>query len=157
MKSSEAPALDRRLGAQVILSFAVGYVRQDVQVCLLVGSYEFWHRPWEKQGLDLQRCCKMCPALFKAQRCNSLMVKTFIDPFCISDHLLQCRSFSWDCAFVTWWKYSLWSFFSHAPFILRRTWSWGSFMFSDIIVFALCSCWKGNSYPLLMDSKMHPF
>lgn len=37
-----------------------------------------------KQGLDFPRCCKMCPALLKAQRSNSLMVllKTFIEPFC---------------------------------------------------------------------------
>lgn len=41
------------------LSFAVRYVRQAVQVCLLVETYEFWQRPWGKQGHPLQRCCKM--------------------------------------------------------------------------------------------------
>lgn len=141
------------------LSFAVRYVRQAVQVCLLVETYEFWQRPWGKQGHPLQRCCKMCPALLKAQRCNSLMVllKTFIEPFCICDHLWQCRSLSWACTLLTWWKYSLCSFFPHGPFILRRTQSWVSFILSDMIVFAICSCWKGSPCPLLMDSKMHPF
>lgn len=121
MRSCKAPAPDRRLGVQVILSFAVGYVRQAVQVCLLVETYEFWYRPWWKEGLDVQRCCKMWPTLPKAQRSNSLMVllKTFIEPFSISNHLLQCRSLSWAHALVTWQKYPLYSFFPHAPFILR--------------------------------------
>lgn len=69
----------------VLRSFlAGGWVRQAVHGCLLVEIYEFWCRPWGKQGLDLPRCCKICPALLKAQRSNSLMVllKTFIEPFC---------------------------------------------------------------------------
>lgn len=48
-----------------------------------------------------------------------VLLKMFIEPFRISDHLLQFRSLSQACALVTWWKYSLcfsFAFSSHSFF-----------------------------------------